>query len=131
MSKNTKYINLILKSSSGIVEEVLKMVAEDYDLNFDELKKKYISPLKVNKRNSNKKGRKTQYAMFLSDKEVNQDLMEKYPDLDFSGLSKQKASIWRALSKKDKEKYAKMAKEYNNNLDKEKEKNKEEEEEEE
>jgi len=121
MSKNTKYLNLILKGSAGIVDEVLKKIAEDYELDYEELKKKYISPLQVSKRNTNKKGIKTGYSMFLSDKEVNDDLIDKYPDLDFSGLSVQKSSIWRAMSKKDKEKYSVMAKEYNKNLKKEKE----------
>ena len=107
-------INILFDQNIPLIEYYLKQIAEDYNISFEELESKYIKPFKiVKKRNTNKKGRHTNYSMFLADKEVENEIRKKFPNIKFGDISKQKSKVWKVMSKKDKDIYKKKAAEYN------------------
>lgn len=115
--RKNELTNILFKANIELVTYLLKSIGEDYNINYDELERKYIKPFKTTKkRNTNKKGRMTCYSMFLADKTIDEDLKKRYPEMSFGNLSKEKGKVWKAMSNKDKELYKEKAKEYNNNL---------------
>lgn len=118
LNKN-KLINILFKQNIELIEYLLKAVSEDHNIDYTILERDYIKPFKTTKkRNTNKKGRMTCYSMFLKDKEIEEELKQRYPEKTFGEISKEKASIWKVISNKDKDKYRKLATEYNEILDK-------------
>ncbi len=112
-----KVMNILLKQNVELITYLLEQISVDYKLDKNELKDKYLSSFKKNsKRNTNKKGRFTSYTMFLSDKEIDGKLREENEGIKFSEIQKLKGDIWRAMCKGDKDKYALMAKAYNETL---------------
>lgn len=115
--KKNELINILFSNNIPLIEYILKQVSIDHDLSYEDLEKKYIKPFKyTKKRNTNKKGRKTNYSMFLADKNVEKELKERYPNMSFGELSKEKSKVWKVMSKQDKEKYKTLAEEYNQKL---------------
>ena len=118
LNKN-QLTNILFKQNIELVEYLLKAVSEDHNIDYAILEKDYIKPFRATKkRNTNKKGRMTCYSMFLKDKKVEEELKERFPDKTFGEISKEKALVWKAMSKKDKDHYREMAKEFNLNLTK-------------
>jgi hypothetical protein len=118
--KKTELTNILFSNHIPLLNYVLKTVATDYNISYEELEKKYIKPFRsTRKRNTNKKGKKTCYSMFLADKEVEEDLKNRNPNMNFGELSKEKAKVWKVMSQKDKERYKELANEYNSQLDEE------------
>lgn len=122
MSINKKQItNLLLNNNNQLLEIYFKKISEDYNIDYKELKNRYLLPVKKNKkRNINKKGRQTNYSMFLSDTNVLDTLKEKFGDkfndMRFPEISREKSKIWNAMSKAEKDIYRKKAEEYNKKL---------------
>lgn len=115
--KKTELTNILFSNHIPLLSYVLKTVSADYNIPYEELEKKYIKPFRsTRKRNTNKKGKKTCYSMFLSDKEVEEDLKQRNPDMNFGELSKEKAKVWKVMSNKDKERYKELAADYNRKL---------------
>ena len=119
--KKTELINILFANNIPLIEYYLIEISKDYNISYDELESKYIKPFKNSKnRNTNKKGRKTKYSMFLSDKNVNETLKNKFGDqydkLPFSEISKEKSKIWKAMSETDKDKYGEQANDFNKTL---------------
>jgi len=115
--KKTELTNILFANHIPLLSYVLKTVSNDYNIPYEELEKKYIKPFRsTRKRNTNKKGKKTCYSMFLADKDVEEDLKKRNPEMSFGELSKEKAKVWKVMSNKDKEIYKEKASEYNNSL---------------
>ena len=112
MSKNLT--TLILKQNYPILEYVIDMIAQGENLDVEELKKKYLSPLKeYKKKRSRAKGVVNGYSVFLADKEIDAKIKKENPDSEFGVRSKIKGKMWRELPNSEKEKYKKLAKEQN------------------
>ena len=110
----THLINILFKQNIELVEYLIKDIAAKHDLDYEELQKEYLTPFKTTKkRNTNKKGMMNGYSLFLADKEVDEELKQRYPDKTFGELSKEKGKFWKAMSKTDKTKYSEKAKEFN------------------
>ena len=117
MTKNSyknRMNNLLKNYNNEIFELLLENISEDYDIDLEELKLKYLKPLKINKQIKERKKTKSCYSFFLSDQEIKSYLKEKCDNPTFSVLSKEYSKLWKAMSDKDKEKYRNMAKEFNN-----------------
>ena len=115
--RKNELTNILFKQNIELVTYLLKAIGEDYNIQYEELERKYIKPFKTTKkRNTNKKGKMTCYSMFLADKSVDEDLKKRYPDMSFGALSKEKGKVWKAMSNIDKDKYRLKAQEYNKNL---------------
>ena len=113
----THLINILFKQNIELVEYLIKDIAEKYDLDSEELQKEYLTPFKTTKkRNTNKKGMMNGYSLFLADKEVDEELKERFPDKTFGELSKEKGKFWKAMSKTDKTEYSEKAKKFNKEL---------------
>ena len=121
-SNKNELVNILFQNHVPILEYYLKKISEDYAIDYNELESKYIKPFKCAKKsNTNKKGRKTNYSIFLSDKKVDDVLREKhgeevYDNMQFSEKSKEKSRLWKAMSKTDKDVYKKQAEIHNNSL---------------
>ena len=118
MSLNKTHLtNILFKQNIPLVEFLIKDFAMVYKVDIEELEKRYVMPFKTTKkRNTNKKGMMNGYSIFLADKEVDEELKERYPNKTFGELSKEKGKFWKAMSKIDKEKYSLKAKEFNKEL---------------
>ena len=117
MSHEEKLINLTIQQSVPLLKYILSAISKEYNLDYSSLENKYIKKLinnKYAKKRQRMKGRQTKYSMFLKDKNVNDKIRLKYGNnLKFPQISKIKGEIWAALSKKDKQKYADLAKKQN------------------
>ena len=112
MSKNLT--TLILKQNYPVLEYFLETVANGENLDVEELKKKYLSPLKeYKKKRSRAKGVVNGYSVFLADKDVDAQIKKENPESEFGVRSKIKGKMWRELPNNEKEKYRKKAKEMN------------------
>jgi hypothetical protein len=110
----THLINILFKQNIELVEYLIKDIAIKYELDVEELQKEYLTPFKTTKkRNTNKKGMMNGYSLFLADKDVDEELKERFPNKTFGELSKEKGKFWKAMSKVDKGKYSENAKEFN------------------
>lgn len=113
MLNETKLINILLKQNIPLVEYLLGSISEDYNIDLDELKNKYLSSFRKRKRKRTKKGRITGYTLFLKDTELNEQLRERYKKEGFGKISSMKGEIWKSMSEVDKLVYKNNAKKLN------------------
>lgn len=112
MTKNIT--TLILKQSYPILENLIERIAEDHNLNVEDLKKTYLAELKEYKRKrSRAKGVRNGYSIFLADKDIDKQIREENKDLSFGDISKIKGKKWKELPEKEKQKYKDQAKKEN------------------
>lgn len=100
-------------------EELLKKVSQNYDINFDELKKKCAFSKKdlgnLNKSKSKSKKDKSHLpkrpttAYFYYMNENRAAMKEKHPDDKATNLAKKIAEVWNKMSDKDKKPYLEKA----------------------
>ena len=116
---------IILKQSYPILEQLIERIAEDHNLNVDDLKKNYLSELKEYKRKrSRAKGVLNGYSVFLADKDIDKKIRNENKDLSFGQVSQIKGKKWKELPEEEKEKYKNQAKELNEKNSKKEEGNK-------
>ena len=113
MLNETKLINILMKQNIPLITHLLENISEDYDIDLDELKVKYLSTFKKKKRTKVKKGRVTGYTLFLKDVELNAQLKDKFKEEGFGNISKMKGEIWKTMSQTDKDDFRNRAKEIN------------------
>lgn len=117
MVTQNKLLNIYSESMNPFLVFLLSDISEKFDIPLEDLQKEYLSKIKVKKRrNTNKKGKMTSYSMFLKDKNVMEQIKQRYPEKKFGEYSKIKGEIWNTMSSKDKEQYKIKAKEYNDKL---------------
>lgn len=104
-------INLMKEQNKPLISFLLKEISKDFKIDLDELNSRYLEPLlKIKrKRNSNKKGKKTGYTIFISE----QNKLMKLKVLPFKQRAPEIADMWRSMSKRDKEEYKNQAIEFN------------------
>ena len=91
--------------------------AENFNIDYEILYNKVVGNIKIKrKRNTNKKGTMTSYAIFLKDSKIIDQIKERYPNRKFGEYSKIKGEIWRTMSPTDKNIYKQKAIEYNKEL---------------
>lgn len=108
MKTKDSMVKLVIQQVLPVFENFLDRIAKDYELNPDELKKKYLSDMK-NFRKNKKKSKPSAYSMFLSDKSVTSDLKVKFPNAKFGDLSKEKGKLWKGLNDTKREIYKEQA----------------------
>ena len=106
-SKSKSTIKLMIDQMTPVYENLLNRVAEDYELDAEELKKKYLSDFKTFKKK--KKNKPSAYGVFLSDKNILLQLKNEYPEATFGQLSKYRGEIWKKMSEIDKNAYQNIA----------------------
>lgn len=117
MVTQNQLLNIFSESMNPFLKYLLKDISEKFNIPLEQLNEEYLSKIKVKKkRNTNKKGRMTSYAMFLRDDNIINQIKERYPDKKFGEYSKIKGEVWKTMSSKDKEIYKIKAKEYNDEL---------------
>lgn len=119
MVTQNKLLNVYSESMNPFLLFLLTDISEKFNVPLEDLKKEYVSKIKVKKRrNTNKKGKMTSYSIFLKDENIMEQIKQRYPDKNFGEYSKIKGEIWKTMSSKDKEVYKLKAKEYNEQLNK-------------
>ena len=113
MLNEAKLINILMKQNIPLITHLLESISEDYDIELDELKEKYLSSFKKKKRSKTRKGRITGYTLFLKDKKLNEQLKEDFKKQGFGSISRMKGEIWKSMSQKDKSGYNNDAKNLN------------------
>ena len=108
MKTKDSMVKLVIQQVLPVFENFLDRIAKDYELNPDELKKKYLSDMK-NFRKNKKKSKPSAYSMFLSDKSVTSDLKTKFPNAKFGDLSKEKGKLWKGLNDTKRQMYKDQA----------------------
>jgi len=117
MVTQNQLLNIYSESLNPLIQFLLKDISEKFDISLEKLNEEYMNKMKVKKkRNTNKKGRMTSYAMFLRDEQIINQIKERYPDKKFGEYSKIKGEIWKTMSTTDKNIYKTKAKEYNDKL---------------
>lgn len=98
---------IAIKQSVPLLEALLENVSQDYNLDLNELKTKYLSnmPKSPSLKKTKKKTKNSAYSMFLKDKDVIVKLKEENPNASFGELSKLKGKIWKNLSNDEKQIY--------------------------
>lgn len=108
MSGNTTTFNILslyVANVSPILEQFIEVVAQDYNLSVDELKKRYLfdnkkSFEKAMKKFKPKKKRKVHpYNVFLSDKEVSKMLCEEKNTTNQTKINPEKGELWEEYKK--------------------------------
>jgi hypothetical protein len=96
---------------------ILKDISENFNISHETLYNHYLGNIKIKrKRNTNKKGTMTSYAIFLKDSKIIDQIKERYPNKKFGEYSKIKGEIWRTMSSTDKDVYKAKAVQYNKEL---------------
>jgi hypothetical protein len=117
MPTQNKLLSIYSDSMMPFLNFILKDISDKFDIDYETLQNHYIGHIKVKKkRNINKKGTMTSYAIYLKDSNIMNQIKTRYPDLSFGEYSKIKGEIWRTLSDVDKNIYKQKAIEYNNQL---------------
>jgi len=117
MVTQNQLLNIYSESINPLLKFLLKDISEKFDIPLEKLEEEYLKKVKIKKRrNTNKKGKMTSYAMFLKDKDIVDEIKKRYPDKKFGEYSKLKGQIWKTMSTKDKDIYKLKALEYNKNL---------------
>lgn len=114
MVTQNKLLSIYSESMIPFLSFILKDISENFNINHESLYEHYIGNIKIKrKRNTNKKGTMTSYAIFLKDTEVIDQIKERYPNRKFGEYSKIKGEIWRSMSSIDKAVYKEKAMAYN------------------
>lgn len=117
MVTQNKLLSIYSESMNPFLIFLLNDISEKFNIPIEDLKREYVSKIKVKKRrNTNKKGKMTSYSIFLKDENIMDEIKARYPNKNFGEYSKIKGEIWKTMSSKDKEVYQLKAKEYNNKL---------------
>ena len=112
MAKNLT--TLILKNNYPVLEYFITKIAQDYNLNVEELKKNYLSELKeYRKKRSRARGVLNGYSVFLADKEIDKKIRDENNNPSFGEISQIKGKMWKELPDSEKEKYKSKAKKAN------------------
>ena len=112
MSKNIT--TLILKQNYPILEHLIERIAEDHNLNVEDLKKAYLGELKeYKKKRSRAKGVLNGYSVFLADKDVDQKIRSENKNPSFGAISQIKGKMWKELPVEEKNNYKNQAKKLN------------------
>jgi len=131
MVTQNKLLSIYSESMIPFLSFILKDISENFNINHETLYNHYLGNIKIKrKRNTNKKGTMTSYAIFLKDSKIIDQIKERYPNKKFGEYSKIKGEIWRTMSSTDKDGYKAKAIQYNKELKEKKLKEKKEKEEE-
>ena len=114
MVTQNKLLSIYSESMIPFLSFILKDISQNFNIDQDTLFNHYLGNIKIKrKRNTNKKGTMTSYAIFLKDSKIIDQIKERYPNRKFGEYSKIKGEIWRTMSDIDKDVYRKKAVEYN------------------
>ena len=114
MVTQNKLLSIYSESMIPFLSFILKDISQNFNIDHDTLYNHYLGNIKIKrKRNTNKKGTMTSYAIFLKDSKIIDQIKERYPDRKFGEYSKIKGEIWRTMSSVDKDLYKQKAIEYN------------------
>jgi len=114
MVTQNKLLSIYSESMIPFLSFILKDISQNFNIDHDTLYNHYLGNIKIKrKRNTNKKGTMTSYAIFLKDTKIIDQIKERYPDRKFGEYSKIKGEIWRTMSSVDKDLYKQKAIEYN------------------
>jgi len=114
MVTQNKLLSIYSESMIPFLSFILKDISHNFNIDHDTLLNHYLGNIKIKrKRNTNKKGTMTSYAIFLKDSKIINQIKERYPNKKFGEYSKIKGEIWRTMSSVDKDLYKKKAIEYN------------------
>lgn len=114
MVTQNKLLSIYSESMIPFLSFILKDISQNFNINHETLYNHYLGNIKIKrKRNTNKKGTMTSYAIFLKDSKIIDQIKERYPNRKFGEYSKIKGEIWRTMSDIDKDVYRKKAVEYN------------------
>lgn len=114
MVTQNKLLSIYSESMIPFLSFILKDISQNFNIDQDTLFNHYLGNIKIKrKRNTNKKGTMTSYAIFLKDSKIINQIKERYPNKKFGEYSKIKGEIWRTMSSIDKDLYKKKAIEYN------------------
>ena len=114
MVTQNKLLSIYSESMIPFLSFILKDISQNFNIDQDTLFNHYLGNIKIKrKRNTNKKGTMTSYAIFLKDSKIINQIKERYPNKKFGEYSKIKGEIWGTMSSVDKDLYKKKAIEYN------------------
>ena len=114
MVTQNKLLSIYSESMIPFLSFILKDISQNFNIDHDTLFNHYLGNIKIKrKRNTNKKGTMTSYAIFLKDSKIINQIKERYPNKKFGEYSKIKGEIWRTMSSVDKNLYKQKAIEYN------------------
>jgi hypothetical protein len=117
MVTQNKLLSIYSESMIPFLSFILKYISQNFNIDHDTLYNHYLGNIKIKrKRNTNKKGTMTSYAIFLKDSKIIDQIKERYPNKKFGEYSKIKGEIWRTMSSVDKDLYKQKAIEYNKKL---------------
>ena len=117
MVTQNKLLSIYSESMIPFLSFILKDISQNFNIDHDTLYNHYLGNIKIKrKRNTNKKGTMTSYAIFLKDSKIIDQIKERYPNKKFGEYSKIKGEIWRTMSSVDKDLYKQKAIEYNKKL---------------
>ena len=117
MVTQNKLLSIYSESMIPFLSFILKDISENFNINHETFYNHYLGNIKIKrKRNTNKKGTMTSYAIFLKDSKIIDQIKERYPNRKFGEYSKIKGEIWRTMSPTDKNVYKQKAIEYNKEL---------------
>jgi hypothetical protein len=117
MVTQNKLLSIYSESMIPFLSFILKDISQNFNIDHDTLYNHYLGNIKIKrKRNTDKKGTMTSYAIFLKDSKIIDQIKERYPDRKFGEYSKIKGEIWRTMSSVDKDLYKEKAIEYNKKL---------------
>ena len=114
MVTQNKLLSIYSESMIPFLSFILKDISENFNISHETLYNHYLGNIKIKrKRNTNKKGTMTSYAIFLKDSKVIDQIKIRYPNRKFGEYSKIKGEIWRSMSSIDKAVYKETAIAYN------------------
>ena len=117
---NNELIKLTVMEILPILENFLKNLSNNFeDLDYDILEETYLNKMQeyMKKCNTKKDTKINGYSAFLSDKEFQKELKNKYKEIPFGELSKIRGKIWKEFSEDKKLYYKNVAKIINNKND--------------
>ncbi len=117
---NNELVKLTVSEILPILENFLKNLSNNFDnLDYDILEETYLNkPQEYMKKCNTKKDTKINgYSAFISDKEFQKELRNKYTDIPFGKLSKIRGKIWKEFSEEQKLHYKNLAQKINNKND--------------
>ena len=107
-NKNKEEEKKLIKLLNNHTNEILKKISEKYNINISDLKNEFI--IEVQK---NKSKRKTGYNIFMAATAINDEIKEKFPDLNNKELLIKKSRMWKKISQEQRDYYNLLAKSNN------------------